>query len=445
MWRWILLAITAAVFPKEKLSEERESPPQFHLSLNEKINLSVKSPTVKYYYRVNKNGIELYASPNDWKMNRRESMIYFDESELYNKIYYSLDINKVIELYTQKGTQKFNPEKFGPIIINPEPFVLKKTSKPLEGLRVAIDPGHFAGNAKEAIWEMRLARIRMPDKRVLQVFESELTYATALFLRDTLESLGATVMLTRNNMGWTAFDKPYSQWIEEDMTDAVIGDLREGYISQSMANKVLISTDKQYIYKYFFQRYELHQRARKINNFRPHFTLIIHYNADAQNRRYDGRGNQIPSQSDYNMTFIPGAYIAGEMRFKEQRLNFARIVLSDQIDRSMELAYFVSTRLNERLDVSSYPLGGNQLYMKKVANYTGYEGVYARNLALTRMINGPLCYGETLYQDNVDEIERLSNKTLAIHGIKTSERVREVAMGYFDGIMAYLNYKQQLP
>ena len=445
MWRWLLLALSVVVFPKEKNKVVSTAPPQFQLTVNERLNLSVKSPTVKYYYRLNKSGIEIYANPTDWKYNKRESMIYFDESDLYNKIYYSLDINKVIDLYTKKGVRKFNPEKFNPLIISPKPFVLKKTNKPLEGLRIALDPGHFAGNPEEAIWEMRLARIKTPKGDVLQVFESELTYATALFLRDTLESLGATVLLSRDAMGHTAFNKSFSKWIDEDLTDAVIDQLRKGYISKPKANKLLISSDKRYIFRAFFQKYELHQRAKKINAFRPHFTLIIHYNADSQNRRYDGRGNQLTTKYDYNMTFVPGAYIAGEMRYKEQRLNFARIVLSNQIERSMELAYFVSTRLNEELGLHSYPLNGNQLYMKKVANYTGYEGVYARNLALTRLINGPLCYGETLYQDNASEIERLSKKDLTIHGIKTSERVKQVAIGYFNGIMDYLNYKQQLP
>jgi len=444
MWLWIF-ALFSLITPHQSNSkDEIQNPPDLTMSLNEKISLSVKSPAVNYYYKLNTKGIELYASPNDWKIGRKESMIYFDESDLYNKIYYSLTINKVIDLYSQKGEQKFNPEKFGNIIIEPEPFILNNSAKPLKGLRVALDPGHFAGNTIEALDEMRIARIVLPNKSVAEVFEAELTFTTALFIKDTLEKLGATVLLTREKHGWTAFDKSYNDWIKDDLTDAVINDLRDGYISQATANKLLISNDKRYIYMAFFQRYELLQRAVKINQFRPHFTLIIHYNADSENRRWDAQGNQYPTKSNYNMTFVPGAYIAGEMQHKEQRLNFARILLSNQIERSIELSYFVGTRLSQRLNVPNYPENGSQLYMLKVANFTGFDGVYARNLALTRMINGPLCYGETLYQDNVDEIQRLANKTLEINGIKTSERVREVALGYFDGIMAYVNYKKEL-
>jgi N-acetylmuramoyl-L-alanine amidase len=444
MWYWLITLLSFAGLPTRDLPDNIQDPPEFVMTLKEKINLSVKSPAVNYYYRIESQGIELYANPNDWKYGKPESMIYFDESDLYNKIYYSLTINKVIDLYTQKGEQKFNPEKFGGLIIEPKPFTLNNTSKPLTGLRIALDPGHFAGNFEEAKDEMRLARVKMPDNTVLQVYEAQLTYATAMFLRDTLEKLGATVLVTRKKHGWTAFDKPYYQWLKEDLTDAVIGDLREGYISQETAKKILVSNDRQYIYKVFFQRYELHQRAEKINNFRPHFTLIIHYNADSQNRGWDAQGNQFTTKSNCNMTFVPGAYIAGEMQYKEQRLNFARILLSDQIERSMELAYFVSTRLNQRLNVPAYQPNGTQLYMQKVSNFTGFEGVYARNLALTRMINGPICYGETLYQDNEDEIRRLADTTIEIDGIKTSERVKEVAMGYFDGIIAYVNYKKTL-
>jgi len=67
------------------------------------------------------------------------------------------------------------------------------------------------------------------------------------------------------------------------------------------------------------------------------------------------------------------------------------------------------------------------------------QGIYSRNLALTRLVHGPVCYGETLVQNNEEEVYRLSSHDAIIAGIPCSKRIQEVAEGYFEGIKEYLN------
>ncbi|HXC06644.1 MAG TPA: hypothetical protein VNZ86_17930, partial [Bacteroidia bacterium] len=68
---------------------------------------------------------------------------------------------------------------------------------------------------------------------------------------------------------------------------------------------------------------------------------------------------------------------------------------------------------------------------------TSSEGVYCRNLILTRIIHGTLVYGETLYQDNKEESLNLMQETQDDMGIKTSSRVKQVADSYYQGILDY--------
>ena len=79
------------------------------------------------------------------------------------------------------------------------------------------------------------------------------------------------------------------------------------------------------------------------------------------------------------------------------------------------------------------------LYLERACILTPEKGVYARNLSLTRMINGTLCYGEALCQDNLYECLALNKKDLILPEVATNERVEQVAEAYYRAILAYAN------
>jgi len=62
-------------------------------------------------------------------------------------------------------------------------------------------------------------------------------------------------------------------------------------------------------------------------------------------------------------------------------------------------------------------------------------GVYCRNLQLTRYIHSPLVYGETLYQDNINECIMLNQE----RDKTKNKRIQQVADAYFQGILDYVN------
>jgi len=87
-------------------------------------------------------------------------------------------------------------------------------------------------------------------------------------------------------------------------------------------------------------------------------------------------------------------------------------------------------------------LDSNAVYLKDNCMKTDVVGVYCRNLTLTRKVKGVVCYGESLYQDNVNECKALSKKEVKIGEVETSKRVEEVANAYFEGILNYINNKK---
>ena len=76
-------------------------------------------------------------------------------------------------------------------------------------------------------------------------------------------------------------------------------------------------------------------------------------------------------------------------------------------------------------------------YLRNACILTESPGVYARNLTLTNLVQGPLCYGESLCQDNVVETLILNKKDIEVHGVPTSSRVQDVAKAYIQATIQF--------
>ncbi|HLZ15760.1 MAG TPA: hypothetical protein VKQ08_01920, partial [Cyclobacteriaceae bacterium] len=80
---------------------------------------------------------------------------------------------------------------------------------------------------------------------------------------------------------------------------------------------------------------------------------------------------------------------------------------------------------------------------ERYCSTTDYEGVYCRNLAMTRTVRGPLVYLEALLQDNQKEAIELSKREYELdhpmYGkIMVPKRCYEVAMCVVKGITNWL-------
>lgn len=307
-----------------------------------------------------------------------------------------------------------------------------KQQLPLQGFKIALDPGHFGTNMTDAKVEQKylyFARTAGGGDSV-KLFESALTFNTASLLKGMLEEKGATVMLTRDQANHTSFNCTYGRIFEKrkqllDSLSAI------GQMSPARYSTLLKASSYNFFWD-FFRDFDLVNRAAKINEFAPHVTLIIHYNVDEKNVPWTRHSNK-----NFTMAFIGGAFTADNLEKTEGRVNFVRLLITDQLDRSNTLAKETVSRFKQNLDIE-IAKAGDADYLKNNCLSTASPGVFCRNLALCRRINSPLVYGESLYQDNVDESARLMKNDLDLYGIKTNQRLQQVAKAYLEGLLAFL-------
>ncbi len=279
----------------------------------------------------------------------------------------------------------------------------------LNGIKIALDPGHFGG----AYAELEERFIRIPKEGApIQFNEGDLTYLTAITLKALLEKEGATVFITRPGIGQGAIKESFEEWEQKHP------ELRK-------------EENPSKLFRAYYNNEDLNLRASLINAFQPDLTVIIHYNAQDA-----GEADTLTTPSNYNLAFIPGAFCAKELEKRENRYEFLRMIVTNDVEESLILSQSIVQQFVQKLRV---PVISNDAKTSFLHFFCLFQqpGVYSRNLALTRLIHGPLCYGETLLQNNEEEIYRLSANDREVSGYPCPKRVEEVAQAYYEGILGY--------
>ena len=288
--------------------------------------------------------------------------------------------------------------------------ILQIPKKSLANCKVAIDPGHFGGDYSHL--EQRFVKISF-QKELITFNEGDLTFLTALYLKELLEKEGAEVFLTRTKKAEGALSQNFFQFLQ-------------AHPGLWLTQKTLTQ-----LFRSIYNGVDLYARAEKINAFKPDVTVIIHYNA------HDSEGEKYTSTTDknFNMVFIPGSFGDGELKEKKARYEFLRLLVTSDFSLSKQFSKIVLKKFNERLQIPTVTSSDGARYLETAS--IEVEGVYARNLALTRLVHGPLCYGESLVQNNLEEALRLSHLDTEIQGYPCSSRLKEVALAYFEAIQEF--------
>ncbi len=297
---------------------------------------------------------------------------------------------------------------------------INSTKKNLSELKIMIDPGHIAGNMSMAHIEQKFLHFTKQNYPALKqdsvdIAEGILTFQTASILKKMLEEKGITVALTRQENG-TSFGCSYDEWLKTNKEKKI---------------KLHTTVSNGKFFMPFFKDYELQQRAKVINDFKPDMTIIIHYNVDEKNIDW-----KKPSNKDFCMTFIPGCLTADNIKTVQGQLNLLRLLLTDDLDESEKISSLVVKQLSQQLNI---PVARKQdaTYLSEHCMSASTEGVYSRNLALCRMVQSPLVYGECLYQDSENECYALTQNTETAYGIKTNKRVMLAAQSFYNAIINF--------
>lgn len=388
----------------------------------------VKQRYVNNFFEIDWVGVHMYASPRNKQKKKPEFTVHWDDLNNFKRLIKYADRQYQLDIYRAKGTDRISSQLSNIINIlekNHRDFPVEE-NKPLAGIKIAIDPGHIAGTWDIAVAESRFIEMYGIKKDPIRFFEGELTLSTALVLRDSLESLGAQVMLSRDKGDFSAMGMSFEEWMHTELVDTL---LRIGYTLDQTERRIR-NTSRRRLYERYFLDADLDARAEKINYFKPHFTVVIHFNADVLNT-----GWHTPTRRNYSMIFVPGSYLANELLTPIERFDFIRTLLTDHMQESTQLSAFVMEEFEDQLKVPAVKDYQAPRYLtansKKVT-----KGVYARNLRLCRLLNTPVCYGESLLQDNKAELLALSENDLS-EGV-IAPRLVEVANAYFEGIKKYV-------
>lgn len=330
--------------------------------------------------------------------------------------YFSIRDGAFIVYASLEEKQKNNEEYRLLLASSPSPSPSKKKS--LMDCKIAIDPGHFGG--QYAYLEQRFVKISsiVPP---IAFNEGDLTFLTALYLKELLEKEGAKVFLTRTKQGEGALSQNFFEFL------------------QTQPSLWLMQKTLTQLFRGVYNSLDLHARADKINAFKPDVTVIIHYNAhdsEAEKNTSTTEKNTSTTDKNFNMVFIPGSFGQGELRQKEARYELMRLLVTSDFSLSERFSKIVLKKLEEHLQIPAVTVLDGARYLE-TASIKVAEGVYARNLAMTRLVHGPICYGESIVQNNLQEALKLSRLDTEIQGHLCSSRLKQVAIAYFEAIQEF--------
>ena len=384
----------------------------------------------KHFFGIDARGISTYNSYRAKVENRPECRVYWNELAAFQEFILSADAETFAETYEKKSGQKWSNRRIRKWVNQGKKNsrrAVRLIGKPLSGRRIALDPGHTAGDMEIAKLEGRFIEMKV-DGELLTFCEGDLTLTTAKLLKQRLEKLGARVMISRPKPNTTAEGLSIKDWLSDKLSKILDEEVREKNISSGRKKQLL--KFKARAFQRYFVRPDLEVRAKKINKFRPDLTLVLHFNADAEKKKPG------PSPKNYNMIFVPGSFLKHELDEKEERMHFLRLLAGNFNDRSAALSRLVLDEMSKKLKVPPVPKKNNLAYLNRSSIYIS-KGIYARNLGMCRLLNGPVSYIESFYQDNAAEAKRLAKNRPG----KPAARLIDLADAYAEGVMRYFKLK----
>ena len=319
-----------------------------------------------------------------------------------------------------------------------------KSHLPLEGLRVALDPGHMGGMK----WARRTGKV-VGDGKGNYLFEGIMVQQTAMLLKNSLEHLGAVVLLTREGLHPVTNKLPETfdfkkvalfELESEQFSPWFQGLLKAPNPIRTSLEKInrLAFEDSPFVAEFFSERRrfgyfikeDLEARRRKIQNFNPDITLVIHFDIT---KNYPHSNS--PKQTKI---YVPGNFSVTEAGAREERMAYLKHLLNPLAQRgSVDLARNLLAQISSKLDLDlQVNHDSNGLYLE--------PGMFARNLYLTRYLNeSPVVYLENFFYDRTDIFNALMDKRNPFY-IKGeyhpySDLIGELVVALQEGILNFVS------
>ena len=304
-----------------------------------------------------------------------------------------------------------------------------KADRPLEGVRVALDPGHIGGD-----WAVMEGRSFQRGQHK-PVREGDMTLLVAKLAAPQLRALGAEVSLVREA------SVPSSPFTVDALRPAARKELqllavpspRENYDGEHDPQKA--DTVQWQAERLFYRVAEIHERARKVREkLRPDLAVCIHFNAD--NWR-DPENPDFVEKEDLHV-LVNGCFSAGELRFDDQRFEMLLRLLSRSHAEELAAAVPMAKALADATGLPPFTyFGGNAV--RAGAN----EYVWARNLLANRIFECPVVYLEPYRMNSETTYARIQagdyEGEREVAGKMRRSIFREYADGIVEGLSAHFS------
>jgi len=267
--------------------------------------------------------------------------------------------------------------------------------KPLDGLRVAIDPGHIGGPWAQMEERSTSYRGSAP------VQEGDLNLITARLLKQELTNLGATVFAVRDST------EPVTPYRPEDM----VPEARELLLAHSAhaSNLRALPPDKinllfghrlMDLAEFLFYRCsEILERGNRIrNNFVPDITVTLYIDATP------GSGRGRVTNGNANIFFVHGSYTRTEMADPDMQRRCIYKMVEGSSDIETEVAADIAAVFKRKTGLGPVPYGDSGTTRTVIP---GNSYVVARNLTANREYDGPVVCTEPYFMNNLVVYQRL--------------------------------------
>ncbi|NOX98172.1 MAG: hypothetical protein GXP30_00270 [Verrucomicrobia bacterium] len=331
------------------------------------------------------------------------------------------------DLFFLSGTTKKNsPPLKVPRYWTP-PWKLRSplhSSKPLEGLHIAIDPGHIGGEYAQI--EQRWYRI---GKDTIPITEGDMTLKVAKIMESKLTALGARVTLIRDD------NEPATKLRADELKAEARKWLNRKLGSRKPSKSKIESTAK----RLFYVSSEIRSRSEQVNNkLKPDLVVCLHFNAEAW-------GNpRKPSFVDknHNHILINGCYSKGEIEEDDERFELLLRLLQRTYYYELTMAEEVSKTMRRGTGLPPYTYTGDNA---KSVNSNPY--IWTRNLLANRLYLCPVIFLEPYVMNNKDVHARVqAGDYKGIRKIGKTYRLsiyREYAESVTAGLVNYFKKHKQ--
>jgi N-acetylmuramoyl-L-alanine amidase len=248
--------------------------------------------------------------------------------------------------------------------------------RPLEGLRIAIDPGHIGG-----------AWAKMEERWFVvgngqPVCEGDLTLSVARLLKPRLEALGATVSLVRND--------------SEPLTP-----LRPESLLEQAAAAGGQSDTRKLAERLFYRTAEIRARAELVNHsIKPDLVLCLHFNAEPWG---DPNSPTLVERSHCHL-LLNGGYTDDELALADQRFEMLRKLLQRTHAQEAAIGTDVAAAFYQFTGLPPYSYPSNTRNARTV---DGNPFLWARNLLANRLYDCPVIFMEPYVMNSQSDYARI--------------------------------------